>query len=690
MSKKNLNKKYLLIATVLFAAISLITSIFYINQSNKILLNTYIDSVYKDCRSYFNMLNNLENSLNSTTYEILRARNDFFSSAINNSSDNTDTIYNLIKNKAIEIDVPEIYIYHKKANKLIAFYSTNELYASSTKDISELINAASKNRSWYFLEQGDSGKLMYLSYDFSGFYVIYTIDASHLNKNIEQFSNNLLEDFYVYMDGSYIFDAKSLQNNVFKKYDISQFNFEKFINKTYYKKDGYLYICNVNYFCTIIVKQPVSAFSSYKLQAMQKLVAVLIVIFLTCFITLCLSHWILRKRFSLYNNVLKTTGNIEHKEISSMIRCAYTSTPVIPKTLDTVTLYMQQYKSFVAVLSKSDFKAQEVYSYSHTDLLKTLSATIIRTVSDTLKCCSVICSGDTVITLIYSEFAISKAQLYDIFEQVQSSYFSKTGVTSSHLLSNTSDDCTQLYSILIGMNQFTEFRFLYGYNSIVHQSHLNANFGVSYPTEIVQEISKSIIHSNPTATLDLMNEFFSMTIDLNSPNYAKEWIVAMLFSVCKDVQLLYSNSSSSEFQYIRQILDCTTIDECIILMQNIFPQIELIRVPQKNLPNEAFKQQVIAIVSDEYMNLDMNISYIAEKMNLTSAYFGQKFSSEFNMPFNTYLSQYRINCSMKLLANTSEKITDISLQCGFSSAAYFTKTFREHTNMTPSQYRSTT
>lgn len=39
------------------------------------------------------------------------------------------------------------------------------------------------------------------------------------------------------------------------------------------------------------------------------------------------------------------------------------------------------------------------------------------------------------------------------------------------------------------------------------------------------------------------------------------------------------------------------------------------------------------------------------------------------------------------LALSSTNILDISIDCGFSSLAYFYKVFKQHYNMTPRQYR---
>lgn len=52
-----------------------------------------------------------------------------------------------------------------------------------------------------------------------------------------------------------------------------------------------------------------------------------------------------------------------------------------------------------------------------------------------------------------------------------------------------------------------------------------------------------------------------------------------------------------------------------------------------------------------------------------------------------YLKQYRLQQAAKLLTETSQRITDIAVSCGFQDMSYFTRAFREQMGCTPSQYR---
>lgn len=52
-----------------------------------------------------------------------------------------------------------------------------------------------------------------------------------------------------------------------------------------------------------------------------------------------------------------------------------------------------------------------------------------------------------------------------------------------------------------------------------------------------------------------------------------------------------------------------------------------------------------------------------------------------------YLNNYRIRMAAQMLAGTSDSVTFICEECGFSSASYFGKVFRETMGITPLKYR---
>ena len=84
----------------------------------------------------------------------------------------------------------------------------------------------------------------------------------------------------------------------------------------------------------------------------------------------------------------------------------------------------------------------------------------------------------------------------------------------------------------------------------------------------------------------------------------------------------------------------------------------------------------------------LSLNALADYTGYTQNYLGTKFKSETGISLKEYMNQVKIDRAKMLLLSTTQSIVEISEQLGFCSASYFTKTFRELTNVTPAEYRT--
>ena len=89
----------------------------------------------------------------------------------------------------------------------------------------------------------------------------------------------------------------------------------------------------------------------------------------------------------------------------------------------------------------------------------------------------------------------------------------------------------------------------------------------------------------------------------------------------------------------------------------------------------------------ENLNQELSIRLIAQEINASKSVLYKKFRDRFGCTIGDYINKKRVEHSVQLLTTTSLSMEEISQQCGFSSASYFTKMFKQYKGITPLKYK---
>lgn len=90
-----------------------------------------------------------------------------------------------------------------------------------------------------------------------------------------------------------------------------------------------------------------------------------------------------------------------------------------------------------------------------------------------------------------------------------------------------------------------------------------------------------------------------------------------------------------------------------------------------------------------HFGTELSTSDIASSASISESECLRCFRTTIGITPIQYLKQYRIWQASRMLKDTQCRISDIAASCGFQDMSYFTKSFREQMNCTPSQYRKT-
>lgn len=95
---------------------------------------------------------------------------------------------------------------------------------------------------------------------------------------------------------------------------------------------------------------------------------------------------------------------------------------------------------------------------------------------------------------------------------------------------------------------------------------------------------------------------------------------------------------------------------------------------------------MIAFIQENHAE-KLNLEQIAASAAVSVRECLRCFRSGIGQSPTDYLISYRVDVAKKLLQSTDKPITRIAQDTGFSSPAYFSKTFRAHTGCSPQEYR---
>lgn len=97
-------------------------------------------------------------------------------------------------------------------------------------------------------------------------------------------------------------------------------------------------------------------------------------------------------------------------------------------------------------------------------------------------------------------------------------------------------------------------------------------------------------------------------------------------------------------------------------------------------------QKAVAYIEDNLCK-DLSVKELSKGINASKSVLYKKFSARFHCTIGEYINKKRVKRSVELLTTTSLSMEEISQQCGFSSASYFTRIFKEHMGVTPLKFR---
>lgn len=112
----------------------------------------------------------------------------------------------------------------------------------------------------------------------------------------------------------------------------------------------------------------------------------------------------------------------------------------------------------------------------------------------------------------------------------------------------------------------------------------------------------------------------------------------------------------------------------------------------KNAPNKKLKQLQLYNDIVDYTTWNrfeqLKVSQIADHFGYNAKYLSHLFSTIAGVSLKQYIMQQKIEAASFLLTDTNRTINEIALQLGYHDSQHFMKSFKQMTNLTPTEFRN--
>lgn len=127
----------------------------------------------------------------------------------------------------------------------------------------------------------------------------------------------------------------------------------------------------------------------------------------------------------------------------------------------------------------------------------------------------------------------------------------------------------------------------------------------------------------------------------------------------------------------------------ILVLQTVRIWIENLPTSEQNWIKAHSDKKLGPILHDIHANLDteLDLQGLAKKAGMSRSGFIQYFKETVGTPPMTYVTHWRLTCAKDRLLHNKEPITAIAFDAGYHSESAFSRAFKGHFGISPSQYR---
>lgn len=155
----------------------------------------------------------------------------------------------------------------------------------------------------------------------------------------------------------------------------------------------------------------------------------------------------------------------------------------------------------------------------------------------------------------------------------------------------------------------------------------------------------------------------------------------LIYNICQALRANLESDESGDGFYA----DSMAIALSAHLLRHYATRKHQLREYEDGLSTDKLKQAIEYINS--HLGENLSLMAIADELNMSHYYFCRLFKQSTGVSPHQYLIQQRIERAKQLLKRPELTVTHVAIECGFANQSHLAKQFRQHTGLTPKQFR---
>lgn len=128
------------------------------------------------------------------------------------------------------------------------------------------------------------------------------------------------------------------------------------------------------------------------------------------------------------------------------------------------------------------------------------------------------------------------------------------------------------------------------------------------------------------------------------------------------------------------------VDDCLDKLKS-----KAIDIAEKIVVGSKYSDEIIrniyAIIQREFMNVDLSVTTIAQRMNYSEKHIYRIVKEKTGMTPNEVIDEIRSKCAATLLRTTTKSNSEIAYMCGYKTVTTFYRSFKQRYGISPGEYR---